>query len=428
MVGRASKGLDAPIALQGYDCDIAVVGAGVIGTTTALELQAAGYDVMLIDRKGVAAECSFGNAGHLAVEHIFPLSSPATIAQVPRMLLAPNGPLSIRWQYLPKLMPWLLKFLWAGRPAQVARGTKAISALNEQALTAYRSLDARFGLDGLLHEDGTLVVYESDKGIEGAHKEQGALAEFGVETEFLESTALKDFDPALNPALKGALRFPGSAHVGDPARLVRKLASHFVRLGGRIERQEVRTIEAEISRTILATNTGRVRTRALVVASGAWSHHLARQLGYKAPLETERGYHLMLSEPTRSPRVPTTFAERRFVATPMEQGLRLAGRVELGGLQLPARDAQANALMPLGRDLLPGLDAAETSPWMGFRPTLPDSLPVIGEAPNHRNIYFAFGHNHMGLTHGAITAQLIRELIKGETPSVDLTPYWIGRF
>ncbi|SDD21566.1 NAD(P)/FAD-dependent oxidoreductase [Kordiimonas lacus] len=418
----------APARSHRLDCEIAVVGAGIIGVCTALELQAAGHDVWLLDRKGVAEECSFGNAGHIAVEHIFPLSSPATLLEVPKMLMAPNGPLSIRMLYLPRLMPWLMRFLWAGRPAQVARATAAIASLNAHALLAFRSLHQRFGLGDLLHEDGTLVVYEAEKNLAGAKHEQQALAAFDVETELMDAPALKAFDPALNPSLRGALRFPHSAHVTDPARLVRKLAGHFVRLGGHIEKQAVLGIEPCRARTVLTTDRGRVRTEKLVIAAGAWSHQLMRMLGHKVPLETERGYHLMLEGPNAQPRVPTTFFERRFVATPMDGGLRLAGRVELGGLKLPAKGRHAHALLPLGQDLLPGLGAKATTPWMGFRPTLPDSLPVMGAVPNHDGIYAAFGHNHMGLTHGAITGALMRDLVTGEKPALDLTPYRLNRF
>lgn len=421
-------GVNSLTPINGYDCEIAVIGAGIVGVCCALELQAAGHDVLLVDKRGVAAECSFGNAGHLAVEHIFPLSNPGTLWQVPGMLLEPNGPLSIRWQYLPKLMPWLARFLWAGRPAQVQAGTDAIAALNHQALAAYRSLDTRFGLDGLLREDGTLVAYESEPGMESARREQADLARFEIESRLMDRGMLQAFDPALNHALLGALHFPKSAHIGDPARLVRKLAAHFVRLGGQIEQRTAHSINVERSRTIIGTGKTRIRTKTLVIAAGAWSHHLARMLGYRIPLETERGYHLMLSSPTRSPRLPTTFAEKRFVATPMEKGLRLAGRVELGGLKLPAREKQARALMPLGQALLPGLDASDATPWMGFRPTLPDSLPVISPAPRHPEVYFAFGHNHMGLTHGAITGRLIRQMISGTAHHLDLTPYLMSRF
>lgn len=417
-------------ALRGtkLDTEILVIGAGIIGVCTALELQAAGHDVTLVDRKGVAEECSFGNAGHIAVEHIFPLSNANTLLSVPKMLMQKNGPLSILPSYLPQLMPWLVRFLWAGRPAQVAHGTKAIAALNAQAIAAYRSLDARFGLDGLLREEGTLVVCESEKGAETLLSEADTLANFDIETDWLEPKDLRACDPALSPALEGGLRFPGSAHISDPARLTRKLAAHFMRLGGQIEKRAVTSLENAPGHQTVHTNFGKLCAEKLVIAAGAWSHTLLAHLGVNVPLETERGYHLMLENPSHQPAVPTTFLERRFVATPMEKGLRLAGRVELGGLTLPAREAQAHALMPLGQDLLPGLKAKSATPWMGFRPTLPDSLPVISDLPGHPGIYAVFGHNHMGLTHGALTGQLMRDLMSGETPCLDLSPYRINRF
>ena len=408
--------------------EIIVVGAGIIGVTAALELQAAGHDVLLIDRKGMGEECSFGNAGHIAVEHIFPLSNPDILKRVPGMFLTPNGPLSLRLSYLPRLMPWLMRFLWAARPAQVARGLEGLSALNSQAMNAYDSLEARFGLGGLFHKDGTLVVYDDANNLAMGADENALLAGHGIRTETFGAQKLKTFDAALNPALKGAVYFPDSAHISDPYALVQTLAAHFVRLGGRFEKRKVTRLDVTDKQVTVSTSFGSATGHKLVVAAGAWSHQLLAEIGYKTPLETERGYHLMASGPSISPRVPTTYYEKRFVATPMDGGLRVAGRVELGGLKLPMRDAQASALAPLAQDLLPGLTTTGAIGWMGFRPTLPDSLPVIGAAPGHTNVICAFGHHHLGLTQAPITARLVLDLVKGQSPELDLTPYRLDRF
>lgn len=410
------------------DCEILVVGGGIIGTATALELQAAGHDVHLVDARGVGEACSFGNAGHIAVEHIFPLATPSLLAQLPALFFEKNGPLSLRWSYLPRLAPWLVRFLWAARPAQVTRGLKAISTLNGKALESYRLLEERFGLDGLLKEEGTIAVYQNERLLEATGRERNTLAEHGISTALLDQTALRAFDPQLSKNLAGGVLYPGSAHVGDPQRLVKTLFEHFKQAGGSFAVSRVTDILPEKHFTLVETNVGTIRCKKLVIAAGAWSHQLTDLLGYKTPLETERGYHLTLTGASISPRVPTTFADRKFVATPMEMGLRIAGRVELGGLKLPMKHAQADALLPLAEELLPGLQVTGMDPWMGFRPTLPDSLPVISTAPKHKDIYCAFGHNHMGLTHGAITGRLMRQLIQGKTTELDLTPYRLDRF
>jgi glycine/D-amino acid oxidase-like deaminating enzyme len=408
--------------------DIIVIGAGIVGVCCALELQAAGYSVNLIDAKGIGEECSFGNAGHIAVEHIHPLATPALFRQLPAMLFQKNSPLSLKWQYLPALAPWLIRFLYAARPGQVTRGIKAISALNRGALQAYRDLNQRFGLEGLLKEEGTLVAFSNEASFKTMRAERPLLEDHGIKADPLGQQALHDFDPSLNPGLIGAMHFPGSAHVSDPHSLVKTLAGHFTALGGCITIDKITDIRQIGLQSLVMSDVRKYTCKKLVVAAGAWSHKLAKKLGYSFPLETERGYHLMINDPNVAPRIPTTSAEGKFVATPMEQGLRIAGRVELGGLKLPMDQAKADNLMPLAKALMPKLTEEETSQWMGFRPTLPDSLPVIGTAPKHKSVYFAFGHNHLGLTQAAITGRLIRQCIMGQTTDIDLTAYAAGRF
>ncbi|WP_417458908.1 NAD(P)/FAD-dependent oxidoreductase [Kordiimonas sp.] len=432
--------------------DFIIIGGGIIGITTALELQAAGHGVLVLDRGGVGSGCSYGNAGHIAAEHIFPLATPALLRALPGLLLQPNGPVSLKWRYLIKLMPWLVRFLLAARPSQVARSTEAIASLNAGAIAAYESLDARFGLDGLLKQDGTLVAYMSAKGLEGAAREKEALAHFSIKSELMDQKALGQFDPALNPTLMGGLYFRHSAHIEDPYALTQTLKAHFLALGGKVEEAEITHIEHRAKCTTVYSTDKVWRADKVVIAAGAHSHLLARQLGYKIPLETERGYHLDIPRPSVSPRVPTTFFEKRFVATPMRHTqmavLRLAGRVEFGGLNAKMTLKQALALLPLGQNLLPDLGgddrhtrATETvtlspqratpegiRPWMGFRPTLPDSLPVMGKAPKHAGVYFCFGHQHLGLTQAAISARVMLGITTSFDAGIDVNPFRVDRF
>lgn len=432
--------------------EIIIIGGGIIGITTALELQAAGHGVLVIDRGGLGSGCSSGNAGHIAAEHIFPLATPALLRSLPGLLLAPNGPVSLKWCYLPRLMPWLARFILSARPSVVKRSTEAIAGLNAGAVAAYQSLEKRFGLDGLLKREGTLVAYAREKNLAGAAREQAALADFGVESELWDSATLRQFDPALNPRLSGGLYFPNSAHISDPYALTQTLMAHFLKLGGKVEKADITHIESGTDCTAVCSAGKTWRAAKVVIAAGAFSHLIARQLGYRIPLETERGYHLDIPHPTASPRVPTTFFEKRFVATPMCHTqmavLRLAGRVEFGGLNAKVTPKQAFALLPLGQNLLPKLRAdyrhtraPETvtlsplnatpggiRPWMGFRPTLPDSLPVMGPAPGHANIYFCFGHQHLGLTQAAVSARLMLDVIEDRAAVLDIHPFRANRF
>lgn len=418
----------APTLTSGLNCEIAVVGAGIVGVCCALELQAAGFDVQLIDRKGVAEECSAGNAGHIAVEHIFPLATPATLYSLPSLLFSHNPALRLSPAYFFQVLPWLARFVWSVRPAQVAHATHATAVLNALALPAYRDLDARFGLGGLLRREGTLVVYETERTFANAVSEQRTLEEFGIKADLLDQNALHQHDPALSDKLVGGIMYPGSAHVTDPKALTKLLTAHFTRMGGRINIATVTGAVLGTNHIRLSTPSGDIMSRKLVVAAGAWSHLLLKALGWAVPLETERGYHLMARSPSVMPRVPTTHGERRFVATPMRDGLRLAGRVELAGLSQPPTPSLAMGLLKHGQAMIPELQSKTLKPWMGFRPTLPDSLPVIGPIPGQPDVYCAFGHHHLGLTQAAATGQLIKDLVLEGKTALDISPYRLNRF
>lgn len=410
------------------DCDVAIIGAGVVGACCALALQTDGLQVALFDGAGPGEGCSKGNAGHLAVEHISPLANASTLLQVPKMLLQPNGPLVLRWRYLPYILPWLTRFVLAGRPSRAKRATQAIAALNARAIEAFDALDERFHLDGLIRKDGTLLACHTDRGFAAAREDAAHLARHNVRADLLSRDELRKFDPLLNDKLRGGVLYPHSAHVMNPHRLVVRLVEALQTLGGRFIQAQVQDLEPDERGCRVIASPGVVRARYAVVAAGAWSRPFAARLGHRVPLDTERGYHYMLLDPSMRPRVPTSSHEHRFVITPMEHGVRIAGRVELGGLHLPMNPARATQLLPLAQELLPELSSSRHEIWMGFRPTLPDSLPVIDRARRHPQILFAFGHHHLGLTQAAVTGELIRDLIAGRPAAIDLQPFRIDRF
>ncbi|MFQ5347347.1 MAG: NAD(P)/FAD-dependent oxidoreductase [Rhodothalassiaceae bacterium] len=409
--------------------DIAVIGAGIIGVSIALRLAAEGHRVLLLDRAGAGEGCSKGNAGHIAVEHIIPLARPATVAAMPRMLLDNNGPLRIDWRYLPQLLPWLARFLWAARPVSMRRGMAALAALHAGVMPAFDRLDREHDLSAFLRRAGNLVVAGTARGFRAARAEAATLRRWGFASEILSGPALRSFDPVLSQELAGGVFYPGSAHVTDPHGLVRHLFEACLARGATYRQRTVAAIGAGSDGFVLhCAEAAPVRTRRLVIAAGAWSARLLRPLGYRLPLDTERGYHLMLGAPTVTPRVPTTIQEQRFVLTPMRHGLRLAGRVEFAGLERPMDRRQAERLLPLAQQVCPALAAGSAEAWMGFRPTFPDFLPVIGRAPRHDGLYFAFGHQHLGLTQSAVTAEITADLVAGRTPAIDIAPFSAARF
>ncbi|WP_111413066.1 NAD(P)/FAD-dependent oxidoreductase [Billgrantia lactosivorans] len=408
---------------------VAVVGAGVVGMATALALQQHGLSVTVLDPQGPGEGTSSGNAGFIAAELIDPLSTPAMLRQAPRLWLDPHGAVAMPLRYLPRLLPWLARFIAAARPAQVTRGRQALAALNGAAVAAWRRCLAAIGAEEELVASGYLLVWESERGRAEARRHMEHMRRWGHEVEWLEAEQIRAREPGLSDRLSHGLFFPGGHQVRDPLVLVRRLAQAFEAGGGEFRRARVEGLAATPQGVALQTSQGNLAFDQAVVAAGAWSHHLAAGLGLEVPLETERGYHLTLPERGQALRQPVGSAERRCVMTPMSCGLRVVGFTELGGLALPPDKRRYASLRRHACRLLADATGLEASTeWMGFRPTLPDSLPVIDTHPDHPSIHFAFGHQHLGLTQAAITAELVGALVKGEAPALDLAPYRVTRF
>jgi glycine/D-amino acid oxidase-like deaminating enzyme len=409
--------------------DVAVIGAGIIGTSIAERLQHEGKQVLLIDRDAPGEGCSKGNAGHFASDIILPLANFSTLLGVPKMLMDPLGPLSIKWSYLPQLLPYLLRFTWAAMPHKTNESIEALKLLNRPSIERFRHLLKRTGLEHLMTRRGALTVYST----QGAVKKNQQHAEFvrqhGVKVEQLTGDQVRELEPALSTSIIGGLFYPDTAHSINPYQLVVSLAAQFTGNGGKVLNDEVMSIELdEPSQVRLKTKGQDILAKEVVIACGAWSKKLAKGVVHNVPLETERGYHLMLPKPEAKLTRPVSSFERSFVMTPMEEGLRLAGTVELAGLDAPENEARAKVLFNHAREILPQVNNSEAKSWMGHRPSLPDSLPVIGRSPVHKQVLFAFGHQHLGLTQAAVTADLISEAVLGQPHQVDITPFRIDRF
>ena len=408
---------------------VIVIGAGIIGVCAGLSLLREGYRVTVVDRQGPGEGTSFGNGSVISPDAVVPVATPGIFWRVPGMLLDPAGPLRIRWGYLPRLTPWLLRFLAASGPKRVEKISIALADLHKGAVEAYGPLTELAGAEDMVRKTGWVCVYESEAEFRAAQPALEIERRRGLAMQVLGGEELRQLEPSLAPIFPRAVFYPDTAYTVNNFRLVQVLAEALQRHGGRIVQYEVRGFEfGEAGVRAVATGQGAEPCDAVVVAAGAWSKALAAQLGSHPPLDTERGYHLTVGEPGVVPRLPVYSTTRAFVCTPLETGLRIAGTVELGGLEAPPDWRRADLLMTHARRWLPGLQDKEVSRWMGFRPSMPDSVPVISGSPVHRNAYFAFGHGHCGLGLGARTGALVADLVAGRPSAIDMAPYRIDRF
>lgn len=408
--------------------EIIVIGAGIVGLCCARWLQRDGHRVRLLERERPGAGASSGNAGVFAVDSVLPLATPATLRALPGMLLDPLGPATVHWPSLPALLPWLGRFLGNTRPSRVESCSRSLAALCSQAREGFTPLTAGRPAAGLLRDTGWLTVFETGAALERAQNGIAARRRLGVRAETLTASELRELAPALTPGLAGGVLYPECWMCTDPAGLLAALVEDFRAEGGVLEQAQVRALAPEGEGVRLEDGQGGRSAPAVVVATGAHSRALAACLEDRIPLTTERGYHLMLPRPALALPLPVMSGEHAFVATPMAGGLRLAGTSELGGLDRPPAWRRAEHLGSLGRRLLPGLALYGATRWMGYRPTLPDSLPVIGPSPRCQRVIYAFGHQHLGLTLAGITGRLVAEMLAGTPPSLDTRPFRPDRF
>ncbi len=413
--------------------NVVIIGAGVVGTLAALRLLREGHRVVLVDPEPPGSGASSGNAGCFSPSSIVPLSLPGMLTSIPKWLLNPVGPLVFRRSYLFQAAPWLYRFVQAGRMHKVERHAMALHSLINGCLPVLLPVLQQIGAQDLVRTNGSLVVYRDEQSWKADRLGRELRRRSGIVWDELDRDALLAFQPDLTPNLFSGLFFPGNGHTVDPQRLVEAVAEAFVRQGGTVLRDRVIGFEfAEDRLRALSTASGRVPGDTAIVAAGAFSRPLARELGHRLPLETERGYHAMVKDPGIAPSVPVLDATGKFVATPMAGGLRLTGTVEFGGLSAAPDWRHARNLLALGKTLYPSLantgrdDMA--SLWMGHRPSLPDSLPVVGWSRRSRDVAFAFGHGHLGMTGAPMTSELVADLVAGRPASIDISAFSPERF
>ena len=413
----------------GIGDSVHVIGAGIVGMCTALYLQREGFEVTVFDGRGPGEGASGGNAGSLGVASIPPASLPGVIRRVPRMLLDSEAPLIIRWRELPRLLPWFARFVRNATPGRVEGIADARARLLARVYDDYAPLLADAGAEDLVRRTGKLMVFERPDGPARNDYTLEMRRRRGVRMEPLDGHALRRMEPALGPLAQAGVYFPDVHYVADPLRLVRTFAEHFRSLGGKILGETVTGIEMEGAGpgTIL-TAAGRHPVGRLVLAAGPWSRPLARMMGLRVPMATPFGYHTMLVDTAVRPSLPVMSDDRSIAVTPMDDGVRITGIAEFAAVDAPADWRRADIALRHVRALMPDLGGTIGSRWQGARPSTPDSLPVIGRSQHFANVFFAFGHDSLGLTLGAVTGRLIAAEVAGRAPEIDLAPYRAERF
>lgn len=399
---------------------VAIVGAGIVGISTAIWLQRSGHDVVVIDRLGVAEGASFGNGGVLASCSVLPVTMPGLLKKAPGMLFSPDQPLFLKWGYLPRLAPWLLRYLGHANATDARRRAEALLPIIGTSLEDHQQLAAGTGAEHWIAPSDYLFLYNDRHHFEGDAFGWGIRRDLGFTWDVLEGQAFRDYDPAFGPELTCAVRLGGHGMIRDPGRYIKALAAHMEAQGGRFIKADVTDFVRE-NGAVTGVRAGgeTVSADAVVVATGAWSRGLAAKLGLNVPIETERGYHLELWEPNIIPRSPVMIASGKFVATPMEGRIRLAGIVEFGGFEAAPSEAPFRLLESNIRKAIPGIAWKEAKRWMGHRPSVADSIPVIGAVPGLRGAWVGFGHDHIGLTGGPRTGWILSQMISGQKMNIE---------
>ena len=409
--------------------DVIVIGAGIIGISIALKLQSEGRQVLVLDRKGVAAETSAGNAGAFAFADVIPLATPGIMRKAPKWLIDPLGPLSLRPAYALKILPWMLRFWrasWQDKYQASLAAQASLMAFSKDALE--RQIQHVNG-EAMIRREGQLQLYEGQAEFNASLAGWQTRQQHGVNYEFLLTPeAIADIQPGIDPRFTHAAFTPEWKNVCDPAQWTQHLATAFEKRGGKIAIASIHSIDLKDDSVYLKSDSADYEANQVVLCAGAWSKTLAQSIGDSLPLDTERGYNTTLPSGAFDLKTHITFSNHGFVVTKIGEGVRVGGAVELGGLDLKPNFQRAKVLLDKAKTFLPGLKIEDGKQWMGFRPSMPDSLPVISYASQSKRVVYAFGHGHLGLTQSAGTAELVAELINEQPSSIPMNAYCAQRF
>jgi len=406
---------------------IGVVGAGIQGVSNALFLQKKGFDVTIFDKEEPGSPvASYGNAGHFSPYACILMNRPDILTDIPAMLLSSTGPLALKWNYVPKMIPWFLQFLRNCTTKRMMHTAKNMHQILDLALSAYDELLDDINLDGLVEKKGILYIW-NNQSLKSRELEIQVRHELGVDQQVVSSKEIHDLEPNIKPFYHGGVYYKYGRHARNPKKILLKLFNLFLNNGGKFLKMNVQDINFDDEKPAVKTETQRYIFDKVVIACGAFSKKFTDNLGEKIPLDTERGYHVHFKDCDHLLNRPVIFQNRGFGITPMEQGLRVVGTVEFGGLKNPPSKPRVKNLINNAKYMLGDLPEHEDE-WLGFRPTLPDFLPVIGPSKNYRNIFYCFGHHHLGWTLGPISGKIIAGMIAEENSNLNLDPYSSKRF
>ena len=406
---------------------IGIIGAGIQGVCSALFLQKKGYEIILFDREEPGSfTASYGNAGHFSPYASIPLNRPDILSDIPAMLLSSTGPLALKWNYVPKMIPWFLKFIKNCSKKNMMHTAKYMHQILDLALPAYDELFEEIDLSGLVENKGIMYIW-NDQNLKSRELEIKIRDEIGAEQQLLNKKEIHDLEPNIKKIYHAGVFYKKARHAKNPGKIWLKLFENFVKKGGKFLKLNIQNLDFDGDNPVIRSETQRFVFDKLVIACGAFSKKLTDKLHESIPLDTERGYHIHFKGCDHLISRPVVFQNRGFGMTPMEQGLRVVGTVEFGGLENQLTKSRIKNLINSAKFLLDGLPEHEDE-WLGFRPTLPDYLPVIGPSKNYKNVFYSFGHHHLGWTLGAISGKIISKMVSNEKTNLALDPYSSLRF
>ena len=409
---------------------VGIIGGGIQGACIGLQLLKKNIPTTIFDRNhpndpGMMA--SYGNAGHFSPYAVLQLNRPDILYDIPKMIFSSYGPLALKWNYIPKMLPWIFHYLKNCNKKSMLHTAKYMHQILNLSLDAYEEIFKEIDTTNLVEKKGIIYVW-TNKNLKSRNLEIKVRKDLGIKQKLLSKEEIIKLEPNLNPVFDAGVIFDYAMHARDPHGILRKVFRLFLENGGKFIQSDVKSLsQTSYNETLIKTDNEEYKFEKSVIASGAFSKKFTDQLGEKIPLDTERGYHVHFKNQQDLISRPVIFLDRGFGMTPMNQGLRAVGTVELGGLENPLSKKRINYIINCAKELLPQLGNHDDE-WLGFRPTLPDFLPILGPSLKNKNIIYAFGHQHLGWTLGAITGKIISGIVAGEKTNLDLNPYSSKRF
>ena len=418
--------------MENYKCkSVGIIGAGIQGVCIGLQLIKKGIPVTIFDNKDPACKeftpASYGNAGHFSPYAVLQFNRPDILYDIPKMLFSSNGPLALKWNYVPQMIPWFLHYLKNCNKKSMLHTAKYMHQILNLSMDAYEEIFKEVDMTGLVEKKGIIYIW-TNQNLKSRNLEIKVRNDLGIKQKLLSQKEILDLEPNLNPVFDAGVIYDDSMHAKDPHGILKKIFELYLNKGGKFIKENVSSLkQISNNETYVQTDTKKYKFEKTVVASGAFSKKLTDQLGENIPLDTERGYHVHFKDMESLISRPVIFLDRGFGLTPMNQGLRAVGTVELGGLKNPPSIKRIKYVINCAKELLPQLKEHQDE-WLGFRPTLPDFLPILGPSLKNKNIVYAFGHHHLGWTLGAITGKIVSGIVAEEKTNLDLSPYSSSRF